>query len=123
MFAGKAGADRKARKVASWIGNHNNFKAHPRQIGIADLQAKGVEVFDLRGDSALRDAIWAVWSAYRVTFDQTGAYKMFENSRGEAFVRNLEQLVIQLPAQAAPQAPSPQPTPNRVQRRRKQRGR
>jgi hypothetical protein len=120
MFAGDPRAYQRAARVAEWIGNHNNFKAHGRQIGITDLQKRGVKVVDLRTDSALREAVWAVWSAYRVTFDTTGAYKIFENSRGEAFIRSIESRIVQIPAQLVPaQPPAPQPPPTRAERRRK----
>lgn len=127
MFPGEPRADRRARSIAAWIGNHNNFKAHPRQIGISDLLSKGVKATDLRSNPTLRDAIWAVWSAYRVTFDTTGAYKMFENSRGEAFIRSLQTQFIQVPPQipglTAPPAPPQQPRPSRAARRRQKRSR
>lgn len=42
MYKGDADGEAKASAVASWIGNHNNFKAHPRQIGIDELKEKGV---------------------------------------------------------------------------------
>jgi len=124
MFAGDPDAVRRAQRVAAWIGNHNNFKAHGRQIGIRDLQKRGVKVMDLRTDTALRDAVWAVWTAYRVTFDTTGAYKIFENSRGEAYIRNVESRIVQIPAELVPQQPPPaQPTPPRAERRRQRRAR
>lgn len=126
MFAEQEDADRLAELVADWIGDHNNFKAHPRQITIDDLKAHRVKVIDLRDEPSLRDSIWAVWSAYRVTFDQSEAFKIFENSRGEAFIRKFEQRVIQIPVAAQP-APAPgtttQPRPPRAERRRQQRGR
>jgi hypothetical protein len=124
MFAGDQDAVLHAQRVADWIGNHNNFKAHGRQISIADLQRRGVKVIDLRTDTPLRDAVWAVWTAYRVTFDTTGAYKIFENSRGEAFVRNIETRIIKIPAPLTPpQPPGPQPPPTRAERRRQRPGR
>lgn len=121
MFAGMNDADERANGVASWIGDHNAFKAHPRQIDIGQLLEKQVKVIDLRNDPSLRDAIWAVWSAYRVTFDDTGAFKIFENSRGESYVRNLQRTLVPIPAPPPPSGGGAQP--NRVQRRQQQRGR
>jgi hypothetical protein len=119
MFAGEPDAVQHARRVADWIGNHNNFKAHGRQIGIMDLQKRGVKVIDLRTDTALRDGVWTVWTAYRVTFEITGAFKIFENSRGEAYIRKLETRIVQIPTQLPPpQPPASRPATTRAERRR-----
>lgn len=109
MFAGLPDAKVRAERIANWIGNHNNFKDHGRHIGIAELMARGVKVVDLRNDLGLREAIGDVWSCYRLTLDGTAAFKMFENSQSEAFIRRvqLQQQLIQVPAAAQPpQQPS-----------------
>lgn len=125
MFSSEDEPDRKASAIADWIGDHNNFLAHPRHIGVSELQSKEVKVTDLRAHPDLRRAIWAVWSAYRVTFDQTGAYKIFENSRGEAYIRSVATQLIQVPAPipglGPPQITPQSPAPSRAERRRRQR--
>lgn len=114
MFLGSRAAKRRATSISDWVGDHNNFKAHPRQIVIDDLVEKGASVIDLRSgeNQQLRDAVWSVWTAYRITFDQSGAYKMFENSRGEAFIRNLQTIAL------VPPGAQVQPAPSRAERRR-----
>ena len=111
MFAGQADAVNRARRIAAWIGNHNNFKAHPRMIGIELLLKKGVDVVDLREHPQLRDAIRDVWSIYRLTLDDTNAFKMFENSRGDAFIRGVTQQLVQI-AQPGPQVQPQKPDAN-----------
>lgn len=121
MFAGSRTAKRQAADISDWVGDHNNFKAHPRQILIDDLIVKGASVVDLRRpkNEQLRDAVWAVWTAYRITFDRSGAYKMFENSRGEAFIRNLQTITIVPPGAQQPVQSAPSRAERRRQGRRK----
>jgi serine dehydrogenase proteinase len=128
MFEGEVDAPQKAKSIADWVGDHNNFKAHARQIGVRELHDHGVKVRDMRTDpevTALRDPIWRVWSCYRRTFDLTGAYKILENSLGEAFIRQFQQQIVQIqgPGGPSPNAPQRLPAvipgaqPNRSQRR------
>lgn len=119
MFAGSPTAKRKAAKISEWVGDHNNFKAHPRQILVDDLISRGLRVVDLRKseNEELRDAVWKAWTAYRITFDRSGAYKMFENSRGEAYIRNLQTIAIVPPGAQQPV----QPARSRAERRRQAR--
>jgi hypothetical protein len=119
MFAGLRSAKRKAREISEWVGDHRNFKAHPRQVLIDDLISRDVRVVDLRQaeNQELRDAVWDVWTTYRITFDRSGAYKIFENSRGEAFIRNLHTVALVPPGTQHPL----QATPSRAERRREAR--
>lgn len=107
MFAGTSDAVFRARSIAAWVGNHNNFKAHERKISVDKLQAKGVKVVDLRRKPRLREAIWDVWLCYRLTLDGTDAFKIFENSRDEAFIRKVSQSLVRIAAPGqSPQQPS-----------------
>jgi hypothetical protein len=119
MFSGEADASTRAAALAGWLGDHNNFKAHPRQVLVDDLLARGAKVVDMRRERALRDAVWAVWCAYLITFDQTGAFKVFENSRGHAFIRNVLVRTVAF-EQAPPPLAAPQARPGRAERRRQQ---
>lgn len=112
MFAGDPTAAQKADVIASYLADHNQFRSHGRRVGIDQLKARSVKILDLRTDSALHTAVRDLHSAIMHTLDNTGCYKMFENSMNEAV---LEQ-VVQPPPQPPPtnptgQGPTPRPTP------------
>jgi hypothetical protein len=89
MFAGKPDASTHARKVAGYLNDHKHFLSHGRRIGIAELQAQGLEVLDLREkeNRKLGTAVRALYYAIIETFSHTGAYKLFENTDGAALIR------------------------------------
>jgi hypothetical protein len=124
MFAGNPQAKEKAREIAEYLANHNKFRSHERRVGIADLQALGANILDMRTEPRLHDAVRNLYTAIMLTFTNTGAYKIVENSNGEALIGMLNINVQQQPQQGAtpttsPIAPSipPTPTPNRQARR------
>ena len=126
MFAGEPDAEAKAKAIARWLADHNNFKAHARPVQLQQL----LEVEPTLRIGRLRDvgedfeaAVMAVYWAIDVTFSQTDAIKMIEHRAGSAYIRLQRTFVgpvgqpVQVPAPAPPQAP-----PNRRARRQQQRG-
>jgi hypothetical protein len=111
MFAGKPRNKQSARKVAKFFANHNNFLTHTRRVGIDQMLELGVTIYDLRTDLPLRDLVQNLYSAIIMTFDSSGAFKLMENSLGDAYIRmvNLPQLVARAPVgiQIQPQATPP----------------
>ncbi len=67
------------------------------------MLAKGMKVVDMRTDAALREAVRQLHLILMVTFQGTGAYKIFENSEG--FI--LSQGVAVQPVTPTATAPSP----------------
>lgn len=90
MFSGEKNAGRKAAQIARYLTSKVQFQSHARRIGIEDLQGKGVKILDLRTQSKLQNAVWELHLAITLTFNMTGAYKIFENHEGEALVRQLQ---------------------------------
>lgn len=72
-----------AQRIAAHLANHNYFRSHGRRIGMSELQDLGVNVLDLRMQPSLRDAIRDYYIALMLTFSNSGAYKVFENSRSK----------------------------------------
>jgi len=119
MFAGKPRKRESAKKIARFFSNHNNFLTHARRVDIDDMISLGANVHDLRQDPDLRELIHSLHSSLIFTFDQSTAFKLIENSIGDAYIRsvNIPQLGIRpavtppmqqsAPAQV-PQAPAPQ---------------
>lgn len=136
MFRNEDAAEQSADRIVSFFGEHNNFLAHGRMVGVEDVIAQGVKAVDLRlkEHGQLRELVWDVYTTIGLTFDQTAAYKLIENDRGEAFIKIIQQVQVigvQPPVVPAPQMPtggspgplSPPGQPmNRQQRREAERG-
>lgn len=82
MFAGEANAVTKASEVAEWLANDEHHLSHSRRVGIDDLIGKNVKVVDMRTDVALREAVRQLHLAVMGTFQNTGSFKIYENSEG-----------------------------------------
>ncbi len=99
-------AEGDAQKIAVYLADSKNHLSHGRRIGIDDLISCGFKVLDLRTVPELRDAIWDLYLSIRVTFEDTGAFKIIENGLGVRYVR-----VVQLMIPTGPQ-PQALPLPN-----------
>jgi hypothetical protein len=126
MFAGDPQAKEKADRIAGYLADHNMFHSHACRVGIADLQALGANILDMRKEPVLHEAIRDLYTAISLTFANTGAYKIVENSNGEALIGMTLNINIQLQPQQTP-PPATVPTspvvpfvpsfPNRQERR------
>ncbi len=105
MFAGNPQAKEKAKRIAKYLADHNQFRSHARRVGIADLHALEVNILDMRTVPHLHEAIRDLYTAITLTFANTGAYKIVENSNDEAFIGILQIAQQSIPQQQAPQDP------------------
>ncbi len=105
MFAGNPQAKEKAKRIAKYLADHNQFRSHARRVGIADLHALEVNILDMRTVPNLHEAIRDLYTAITLTFANTGAYKIVENSNDEAFIGILQIAQQSIPQQQAPQDP------------------
>lgn len=97
MFAGMADPAAKeaaVKKVVDYLGDHNQFKSHGARIGFQELRDQGVDVRVLNGDKDLHEATMTMYYAILLTFQGTGAFRLTENSRGEAFIRLIQQQIL-----------------------------
>jgi hypothetical protein len=104
-----AEAEAAAKNVVDYLGDHNQFKSHSARVGARDLRKRGVPVKILNEDKPLYDAIMTVYYALLLTFGGTGAYRITENSRGDAYIRLVQ--VAQLQIAPAPPAGGGRPSP------------
>ena len=109
MFAGDPEASSKARQIAEHLASHNKFHSHGRRIGMADLQALGANVLDMRTEPELHNAVRDLYTAIMLTFAHTGAYKIVENSNGEAVIGMFNINIPQLQEDAQPKENSSPP--------------
>jgi Serine dehydrogenase proteinase len=110
MFRRGGRGQEKAVKVAKWLGTHSHFKSHGRPIPRDELKKQGLRVVPLEKDQTAQDLFLSIYHATSHAFDQTGAVKIIENHEGRAFMKLVQQIVIQPqgPAQP-PQQPRPAP--------------
>jgi len=99
MFsATPADAQKKAKKLASYLSKHSNFLSHGRRVDRKDILDQGAivqRVEDLPAN--VYRAIIRTHLAIMATFDGTGAVKLFENSSGAALIRMVQQQPIPFP--------------------------
>ena len=126
MFREDAERTEKSRRVADWLGDHNNFMTHARRVGTEQLLEvePSLSLSSLSGlGSETEKAVMEIYWAVDATFDQTEAIKLIEHGRGAAYIKTRRMLLAPSPI-AAP-APVPgrpgadDPQPSRGERRRK----
>lgn len=96
MFRHDRRKSSKAKRIAAYLADHNNFKAHARRVDIGLLQELGVRVNDITSDPALYAAVGRVYYSTVHTFSMTGAYKLIENNREQAYVKMLRRELVAL---------------------------
>ncbi len=87
MLAGDPAADEKASRISDFLGSHSNFKSHARAVKIPDLLPLGVKVTDIRTNAELYAAVDELYSCLDILMGNSPVYKVFENSVGDALIR------------------------------------
>ncbi len=106
MFASQgATAEAAAKKVVDYLGDHNQFKSHAARVGVQELRKQGVPVKILNDDKPLYDAVMTVYHSVLLTFGGTAAFRIIENSRGDAYIRLVQIAQVQI-GPAAPAGPA-----------------
>jgi hypothetical protein len=105
MLAGQPNAATIAAQLVDYLADHNAFRSHSRRVNLEELRSRGVVALDIRThDPQLWQRVEEAWYGIQHTFEGTGAFKLFENSRRRSFVR-LIQIVVQVPGPVAPGRP------------------
>lgn len=94
MFKNEPNAEELARKVTDYLGNHNEFKSHGARVGLKELVDRGVKAKVINDDKPLHDAIMTAFYAVTLTFVGTGAFRITENSAGDAYIRLVQQFEL-----------------------------
>lgn len=99
-FAGDPNAEVKSAKVAEWLANHDNFKAHSRPLTREKLEAQGLKIEHLEADQDTQDLVLSVYHMLSHTFANTAAAKIIENHLGKAYIQQWQQMQFAMqPAQ------------------------
>lgn len=87
------GAD-KARCVAEYLGDHNNFRSHSRGVTLEDFRSidalKTVRVRNLADEPELFNRVRAIELAVSHTFNGTTALKVYDNSENRGMAISLQ---------------------------------
>lgn len=107
-----------ALQLATFLADSKNHLSHGRRIGIDDLVAQGFKVLDLRTVPELRDRIWDLYLSIRVTFEDTGVFKLIENGMNVRYARIVQLVVPTMPQQKGLPIPEQQDQQIRAARKR-----
>lgn len=112
MLNGDPQAGAKSTAIANYLSSHATFRSHARPIKIPDLVPLGVKVIDLCNNPVLHAAMDELYCCLDILFANSGVYKLFENSHGDALIRQTAMFQTQLiQAMPLPAAPPPGPAP------------
>lgn len=99
MFDGEAQAKPKAKRIVRRLTDYRGNKTHARHIHFDELQAMGLKVSLIEDDQNLQDMVLTVHHCFMHSLMNTPAFKMIENHKGSAFVKQqvIQQMVMQAP--------------------------
>lgn len=95
MFAGDANARRKAKKVTKALLDYKTNKTHGRHFHLEDCRKMGLEIDRIEDDQELQDLVLTVHHCYMHVLMNTPAFKIIENHRGTAFVKQIAAAQVQ----------------------------
>lgn len=95
MFKGDEKANEHAEKIVEELGNHALTKSHDRHIDPTKAVEIGLKVSKLEDDAKLQDLVLTVHHACVQTFHDTQAFKIIENHKGVAFIRQVKRAIVQ----------------------------
>jgi ClpP class serine protease len=101
MFEGDPQARAKAKKIVRKLTDYHGNKTHARHIHFDELEAMGLRVSLLEDGQEFQDAVLTVHHCFMHTLMNTSAFKMIENHKGSALVK--QQLIQQVVIPPGPQ--------------------
>jgi hypothetical protein len=87
MFRGLADAESKAKAIAEWLADRENFRSHSKHISRWEAEGRGLRIKHLEADQKAQDLFLSVFHATTHTFNGTPAAKIIENQLGKAFIK------------------------------------
>ena len=78
-------AEKNGAKIAQWLGDASEHKAHGRPIGFELARERGLKVRALEEGQTLQDLVLSVFHAAAVTLDVTPTIKFIENHSGRGW--------------------------------------
>jgi Serine dehydrogenase proteinase len=90
MFSNGPDAGQLAEKVVQDLGDHALTKSHDRHIDPSRAKEFGLNITRLEEDSRLQDLVLTVHHACIQTLSDTAAFKIIENHKGVAYIRQVQ---------------------------------
>ena len=94
MLSAHVDKQQRAEKIVKALTDFSGNKAHDRHIHIDELQDMGLDIELLEKDPMLQDLVLTVHHCYMNALMNTPAFKIIENHKGAAFVK--QQQVVQI---------------------------
>jgi hypothetical protein len=94
MFEGETNAHQKAQKIVRRLTDYRGNKTHQRHIGYDELAGMGLKITRLEDVQWHQDLVLTVHHCYMHALMNTPAFKIIENQKGSAFVK--QQVVQQI---------------------------
>ena len=91
MFKGDTNPKSKADNIVNLLTDYSGNKSHNRHINIDECRAMGLKIISLEDDDMLQDLVLTLHHCYMHLLQNTLAYKIIENHKGIALVKNLVQ--------------------------------
>lgn len=112
MFSGEADATEPIEKVIKELTDHGRTKSHDRHLSAARCRDIGLKIESLESNGALQEAVLSFHHSSMLTFSTTPAFKIIENHKGVAFVKEATAPQAGLPMMShSPKAPPSLPAP------------
>lgn len=89
MFNGKRNKSQKAKKVVNGLTNYK--QGHDRHIHVEECEKIGLVIEKLEDDDKLQDLVLTVHHCYMNTIMNSKVYKIIENHKGVALIKNAKE--------------------------------
>lgn len=97
--------------AVKFFSDYDIHKSHGRSIDRQKARELLGKVVDAESDPLFGELIRSLYNQYELWFDQSGFFKMFEDSRGINWGRQAQSVTLQLPIMIPPGGAPPQPVP------------
>lgn len=92
MFFGSRGKKVKIDRIIKSLTEYQEVKTHDRQIGYEEAKKIGLKITLIENNDKLQDLILTVHHCYTHTLSNTSAFKIIENHKGAAFIKQQMQM-------------------------------
>ena len=95
MFKSDPQAKKKAKQIVKQLTDYKKNKAHDRHIHADECIAMGLKIEMIEADQTLQDLVLTVHHCYMHSLMNTPSYKMIENHKGLALVKQQGAVMVQ----------------------------
>lgn len=95
MFKSDPQAKKKAKQIVKQLTDYKKNKAHDRHIHADECIAMGLKIEMIETDQTLQDLVLTVHHCYMHSLMNTPSYKMIENHKGLALVKQQGAVMVQ----------------------------